>query len=85
MYVNGDFTTHFDGWSEEESAPLLAPTFTPTPPSPIFTGQGAVWAPGMVAIWDNRLVQHTNATADYAGHARLMHRITVQGVALEGV
>ena len=38
--------------------------------------------PGMLAIWDNRLVQHY-ATADYAGNTRLMHRITVQGVPLE--
>lgn len=82
LYVNGDFTTHFDGWSKEESAPLLAHLYAHAT-QPVFTCR-VQWAPGMVAIWDNRLVQHY-ATADYAGHARLMHRITVQGVALEGV
>ena len=82
VYVNGDFTTRFDGWTVEESAPLLAYLFAFIT-QPIFTAR-VVWEPGMVAIWDNRLVQHY-ATADYAGHARLMHRITVHGVALEGV
>ena len=81
VYVNGDFTTRFDGWTASESAPLLAYIYRFVT-QPIFTCR-VVWAPGMVAIWDNRLVQHY-ATADYPGHERLMHRITVQGVALEG-
>ncbi len=79
VYVNGDFTTHFDGWTAEESAPLLDYLYRFVT-QPIFTCR-VVWSPGMVAIWDNRLVQHY-ATADYTGHARLMHRITVQGVPL---
>ncbi len=81
IYVNGDFTTHFDGWSEQESAPLLEYIYRFVT-QPIFTCR-VVWQPGMVAIWDNRLVQHY-ATADYAGHTRLMHRITVKGVPLAG-
>ncbi len=76
VYVNGDFTTRFEGWSVEESAPLLAYLYRFVT-QPIFTAR-VVWEPGMVAIWDNRLVQHY-ATADYPGHARLMHRITVAG------
>ncbi|NNE52526.1 MAG: TauD/TfdA family dioxygenase [Sulfitobacter sp.] len=81
VYVNGDFTTHFDGWTPEESAPLLDYLYRFVT-QPIFTCR-LVWEEGMVAIWDNRLVQHY-ATADYQGHTRLMHRITVQGVPLTG-
>ena len=80
VYVNGDFTTRFEGWSVEESAPLLAYLYRFVT-QPIFTAR-VRWKEGMVAIWDNRLVQHY-ATADYPGHARLMHRITVQGQTLE--
>lgn len=80
LYVNGDFTTQFDGWSVSESAPLLEYLYRFCT-QPILTCR-VMWAPGMVVLWDNRLVQHY-ATADYAGHARLMHRITVAGTVLE--
>ena len=80
VYVNGYFTTHFENWSREESSALLSYLYTFVT-QPIFTAR-VVWEPGMVAIWDNRLVQHY-ATADYAGNTRLMHRITVEGVPLE--
>lgn len=76
LYVNGDFTTHIDGWTPEESAPLLEYLYRFCT-QPAFTCR-VNWQPGSVAIWDNRLVQHF-ATADYQGHARLMHRITVKG------
>lgn len=82
IYVNGDFTTHFDGWTVEESAPLLEYLYHFVT-QPIFTCR-VRWQVGMVAIWDNRLVQHY-ATADYPGHVRLMHRITVRGVPLDGI
>lgn len=45
------------------------------------------WAPGDIAIWDNRATQHY-AVADYDEHPRLMHRITLSGdvpVSLDGV
>ncbi|MEO0766710.1 MAG: TauD/TfdA family dioxygenase [Pseudomonadota bacterium] len=79
LYVNGDFTTHFDGWTVQESAPLLGYLYRFCT-QPVLTCR-IVWEPGMVVLWDNRLVQHY-ATADYAGHARLMHRITVSGSVL---
>lgn len=81
IYVNGDFTTHFEGWTEEESAPLLSYLYAFCT-RPQFTAR-VRWAPGTVTIWDNRLVQHF-ATADYQGHARLMHRVTVAGEVLKG-
>ncbi len=39
------------------------------------------WEEARIATWDKLLVQHF-ARADYAAHARLMHRITVEGVPL---
>lgn len=36
------------------------------------------WAPGDVAVWDNRATQHY-AVADYDDHPRLLHRITLAG------
>jgi alpha-ketoglutarate-dependent sulfate ester dioxygenase len=45
------------------------------------------WAPGDIAIWDNRATQHY-AVADYDDHPRLMHRITLAGdipVGLDGL
>lgn len=76
IYVNGDFTTHFDGWTKEESDPLLTYLYAfITRPERCCRFQ---WRPNSVAIWDNRLVQHL-AVGDYFGQRRLMHRITVEG------
>jgi taurine dioxygenase len=36
------------------------------------------WAPGDIAIWDNRATQHY-AVDDYDDHPRLLHRITLAG------
>lgn len=34
------------------------------------------WAPGMVALWDNRCLLHS-ATGGYEGHHRELHRLTI--------
>jgi taurine dioxygenase len=76
LYVNAGFTLHFEGWTREESLPLLA----------YFYDLGAreefqcrvKWQPGSVAIWDNRATWHL-AMNDYHGHRRVMHRITLTG------
>ena len=76
LYVNGDFTTHFDGWTQAESQPLLDYLYAYCT-QPAFQCRVS-YAPGTVVMWDNRLVQHF-AVADYQGQGRYMQRITVEG------
>ncbi len=76
LYVNPGHTTHFAGWTEEESEPLLNYLFAHQV-RPEFTCRFN-WAPGSIAFWDNRCVLH-NPINDYHGHKRLLHRITLQG------
>lgn len=77
LYVNSAFTTHFEGWTRDESLSLLTYLFS--------VGMEARfqcrlhWQPGTVAMWDNRSTWHY-ALNDYHGHRRLMHRITIDGV-----
>ena len=76
LYVNVAHTARFEGWTEEESAPLLATLFAHQV-KPEFTCR-FVWSPGSIAFWDNRAAQH-NPVNDYHGFRRLMHRITLAG------
>jgi taurine dioxygenase len=76
LYVNTAHTARFDGMTEEESAPLLAFLWTHQV-RPEFTCRFQ-WAPGSIAMWDNRCAQH-NPVNDYHGHRRLLHRITLEG------
>ncbi|KAL6241716.1 hypothetical protein RBB50_011249 [Rhinocladiella similis] len=76
LYLNVAHTTRFDGWTEEESKPLL---------EYLFQHQVKLeytcrfkWRVGSVAFWDNRCVQH-NPVNDYHGFKRSMHRITLAG------
>ncbi len=81
LYVNPEFTVHFDGWSKEESQPLLDFLYQHAC-TPDFTCR-VRWEKGSLAIWDNRSTWHC-ALNDYQGRRRLMHRITVEGVPLTG-
>jgi taurine dioxygenase len=76
LYVNVAHTVRFDGLTEEESAPLLGFLYRHQV-RPEFTCRFR-WRPGSLAFWDNRCAQH-NAVNDYAGHRRVMHRITLAG------
>jgi len=80
IYVNGDFTTHFVGWTKTESQPLLEMLYAHAT-RPQFTGRFR-WEKGSVALWDNLAVQHC-AVNDYQGERRLMHRITIEGTPLD--
>ena len=76
LYVNGGHTVRFAGWTEEESAPLLAYLFRHQQRAE-FTCR-FVWQVGSLALWDNRSVLH-NPVNDYHGFRRVMHRITLAG------
>ncbi len=79
LYVNPAFTLHFEGWTQEESGPLLSYLYTHATHEAFTTR--FVWQPGSVAFWDNRATWHY-ALNDYHGDFRLMHRITIEGCEL---
>ncbi len=80
LYINPQFTLRFEGWTEEESAPLLAYLGSVgTRPEHVLR---LSWRPGTLALWDNRATWH-QAVNDYHGARRLMHRVTLEGCALE--
>lgn len=76
LYVNIGHTTHFEGWSKDDSERLLAVLFDHQT-RPEFTCRFE-WAPGSIAFWDNRCTLHYPIN-DYHGHRRVMHRVTLAG------
>lgn len=79
LYVNTRFTIRFDGWTVEESKPLLDFLYAHGARQE-FTCRFQ-WEPGSIALWDNRATWHY-ALNDYHGEQRIMHRITLEGVPL---
>lgn len=79
LYVNPAFTVCFNGWTEDDSRPLLHYLYQHAA-RPEFSCRFQ-WHPGSIAFWDNRCTWHY-ALNDYAGHRRLMHRITIEGTPL---
>jgi taurine dioxygenase len=74
LYVSTRHTTHFKGWSEEESRPLLE-FLQAHCTRPEFTAR-IRWEKGTITIWDNRCVQHF-AINDYQGQRRVLWRLPV--------
>jgi taurine dioxygenase len=80
LYVNPAHTIGIEGWNKADSDALLAELYAHVD-QPQFTCEFN-WQPGSVAFWDNRSTWHF-AQNDYQGEARLMHRITLAGSALD--
>jgi len=79
LYVNPGFTRRFEGWSREDSLPILKHLFEVAISDQFITK--FQWRPGSIAFWDNRATWHC-AQNDYPGQRREMHRITIEGCAL---
>ena len=76
LFVNPVYSQRFEGMTEAESAPLLQFLFQHAT-NPEFCCR-LRWAPGTLAVWDNRCLLHL-AVNDYDGSRRLLHRTTVAG------
>ena len=76
LFVNPVYSQKFEGMTEAESRPLLQFLFQHAA-SPEFCCR-LRWAPGTLAVWDNRCLMHL-AINDYDGSRRLLHRTTVAG------
>ena len=76
LYVNPGFTVRFDGWTDDESRPLLEYLYHHAV-RPEFTCRFH-WREGSLALWDNRSTWHF-ALNDYHGERRLLHRVTIEG------
>ena len=76
LYVNEGHAVRFEGWSEQDSLPLLEMLYQHQR-KPEFQCRFR-WSPGALVMWDNRACQHYPVN-DYHGHRRLLHRVSLQG------
>lgn len=76
LFVNSMFTYRFKGMTRKESLPILEYLFSVVA-QPQFQARFR-WAPGSIAFWDNRAVQHM-AIGDETRFRRVMERVTLKG------
>jgi taurine dioxygenase len=76
LFVNDNYTRHFDGWSIDDSQPLLDHLYAQFARFE-YTWRHR-WQEGDLLIWDNRCVQHA-VIGDTAGQERSLHRTTIAG------
>jgi taurine dioxygenase len=76
LFVNPTYTLGVEGFTEAESAALLAFLYKHMMADDFIYRHA--WSANMLTMWDNRRAMH-NATGGYDGHQRIMHRTTVAG------
>lgn len=76
LFVNGISTIGIKDMAVDEAAALLEQLCRHLE-QPMFTCRFQ-WAPGSVALWDNRCTQHL-AMNDYHGYRRVMRRVLIAG------
>ncbi len=76
LYINALHTARIEGFTEEESAPILEFLYQHKA-RPELTCRYQ-WSPGTLAVWDNRAAQHY-AMNDYHGYRREMLRLSIAG------
>tara|TARA_R110002020_G_scaffold263353_2_gene477815 strand:- start:44894 stop:45733 length:840 start_codon:yes stop_codon:yes gene_type:complete len=79
LYVNPGFTVGVAGRDKDAAMSLLVKLFSHA--MQLENAYRFSWKPGSVAFWDNRSTWHW-ALNDYHGQRRIMHRITLEGCAL---
>ncbi|HEX3919132.1 MAG TPA: TauD/TfdA family dioxygenase [Caulobacteraceae bacterium] len=76
LFINPTYTISIEGFSEAESATLLAFLIKHMLADAFIYRHS--WAANMLTMWDNRRAMH-NATGGYDGYQRVLHRTTVAG------
>ena len=76
LYVTNAYFKRFDGWSEEDSKPLME--YLADMPYRIQYQCRVRWRPGTVMMWDNRFTQHCGVH-DYENERRHLIRTTIKG------
>ena len=75
--MNPSFTTRLDGWTAEESAPLLALLYRAAVRDDLTCRHR--WTVGDLVIWDNRATQHCTVGDAAPGEHLRLHRVAVAG------
>ena len=78
LFVNADYTRHFEGMTEEESRPLLELLYRRAALAE-YTWRHH-WRVGDLLMWDNASVQHV-VVPDVGSGERSLHRLTIEGEA----
>jgi taurine dioxygenase len=78
LYVTGAYFKRFEGWSEEESRPLME--YLQGQAYKLSVQCRIRWAPDTLIVWDNRFLQHCGVH-DYENERRHLVRATVMGEA----